>query len=272
MKKVSLRRRKLGFKLFLRNSLGKINIGITSYSNLVRLQEIASLSDYSDLLFLSHFTEVESGKLLHLVSSSKSQLRQDLFVLAVLNFKKDGFFVEFGATDGIRLSNTHLLETKFDWKGILAEPAQFWGESLKMNRPNSAIETRCVWKDSDSILTLNEAKMAEYSTVDDYSKFDLHGKLRINGKKYHVTSISLEDMLIKHNAPTIIDYLSIDTEGSEYEILKDFNFGKYKFNVISCEHNFSINRELIYKLLTENGYVRVHQDLSQFDDWYVYGK
>ncbi|NKB76872.1 MAG: hypothetical protein GKR96_07435 [Gammaproteobacteria bacterium] len=60
------------------------------------------------------------------LSCSKSQLRQGLFALSELSFKQGGFFVEFGATNGVGLSNTHLLETKFGWKGILAEPAKLW--------------------------------------------------------------------------------------------------------------------------------------------------
>ena len=45
------------------------------------------------------------------------QLRQDLFVINELNFKKKGFFCEFGACDGIELSNSYLLEKKFNWQG-----------------------------------------------------------------------------------------------------------------------------------------------------------
>ena len=48
------------------------------------------------------------------------------------------------------------------------------------------------------------------------------------GKKYRIKTISLEDLLLKYNAPVVIDYLSMDTEGSEYEILSAFNFDKYK--------------------------------------------
>ena len=51
---------------------------------------------------------------------SKSQLKQDIFVLLETGFKRNGFFVEFGATNGIDLSNTYLLEKRFGWNGILA--------------------------------------------------------------------------------------------------------------------------------------------------------
>jgi hypothetical protein len=53
-----------------------------------------------------------------LLRSSKAQLRQDIFVLNELNFKRDGYFVEFGATNGVDLSNTYLLEKGYNWKGI----------------------------------------------------------------------------------------------------------------------------------------------------------
>ena len=76
----------------------------------------------------------------------------------------------------------------------------------------------------------------------------------------------------KYSAPKIIDYLSIDTEGSEYEILKKFNFDKYIFSVITCEHNFTENRKKIFNLLTSKGYKRIFKDISRFDDWYIYDK
>ena len=60
----------------------------------------------------------------------------------------------------------------------------------------------------------------------------------------------------KYNAPKNIDYLSIDTEGSEYEILKTFDFDKYNSKVITCEHNYTPARNKIYSLLSANGYQR----------------
>jgi hypothetical protein len=79
----------------------------------------------------------------------------------------------------------------------------------------------------------------------------------------------LNDLLIKYSAPSIIDYLSIDTEGSEYDILSNFNFNKFKFKIITCEHNFNKNKDLINKLLISNGYVRKLMEISAQDYWYI---
>jgi len=99
---------------------------------------------------------------------------------------------------------------------------------------------------------------------------DGHAKSRNSASnKYEVETISLEDMLEKHNAPKEIDYLSIDTEGSEFEILNSFNFDKYKIKVITCEHNFTPIRQQIYSFLSKKGYERKYSDFSMFDDWYV---
>ena len=84
-----------------------------------------------------------------------------------------------------------------------------------------------------------------------------------------MSTISLYDMLKKHNAPQFIDYLSIDTEGSEYEILNAFDFSAYRFGCITVEHNFTPMREKIFNLLSQNGYERKFTEFSRFDDWYV---
>jgi hypothetical protein len=204
-----------------------------------------------------------------LLNHSKAQLRQDLFVLSETNFKKNGFYVEFGATNGFDLSNTYILEKQFGWKGILAEPAKVWRASIEINRPGSFIETKCVWAESDLTLQFNETRQPELSTVNIFSQIDGHFNERKSGDYYDVLSISLNDLLKKYNAPRYIDYLSIDTEGSEFEILSTFNFNEYTFGVITCEHNFTSNREKINDLLVKNGYKRKYESVSGFDDWYV---
>jgi FkbM family methyltransferase len=222
-----------------------------------------------DLNFIQFFSPLDQPILLANLRYSKSQIRQDLFVLCQSKYKKGGYFVEFGAANGIHNSNTFLLETKFSWKGILVEPAAVWRNSLYENRPNAIIETMCVWKDSNSTLIFNETIDGELSTIDTFTYKDGHYKNRLRGKKYEVLTISLIDLLLKNNAPRYIDYLSIDTEGSEFEILNAFNFKEYTFGIISIEHNFTPQRELIFELLTNNGYKIFGESISHIDDWYI---
>lgn len=257
---------------FLKYLFRKLGIGIISYTNLVNLQEKSSDRSRQDLAFIRALGPANYELTISLLSKSRSQLRQDLFVISEVEHKiknRGGYFVEFGATNGIDLSNTYLLETEFSWTGILAEPARLWEKQLKANRPNASIETLCVWKDSNSSLIFNETDEPELSTIDIFSDADGHRKTRLAGKKYEVQTISLNDLLIKHGAPKYIDYLSIDTEGSEYEILQAFNFNEYSFRIITVEHNYTPEREKIFALLTGHGYKRKYENISSIDDWYV---
>ena len=244
-------------------------IGVTSRRNLESLENLALQQPSFDLRFIRALGQPHYGPSFELLNKSRAQLRQDIFALANTKYKLGGYFVEFGATDGVKLSNTFLLETEFSWTGILCEPARIWEESLKKNRPNSIIETLCVWSESGIELDFNECKIPELSTIEKVRSGDEHEDRRKSGNVYSVLTISLEDLLIKHSAPTYIDFLSIDTEGSEFEILTNFDFENYSFGVITVEHNFTAGREKIFQLLQGKGYERVLEHISMFDDWYV---
>ena len=218
------------------------------------------------------------GQAIDAMESCRSQIGQDLFVLCELQFKRNGYFVEFGATNGIDLSNSHILENKFGWRGIIAEPARVWHKALFKNR-QCHIETKCISAKSGEQVEFNETESAELSTIKKFSDVDGWAKARQSGKIYQVETLSLIDLLDQVpppppqnpalNTPRYIDYLSIDTEGSEYEILQNFDFKRYKFRIITCEHNYTPMREKIHALLVRNGYRRVLEAFSQWDDWYV---
>jgi FkbM family methyltransferase len=247
---------------------GIFNLRIIRGETLDNTRQQAHKEGSYDLRFLMALPAQAHTQLLKHLSNSKSQLRQDLLVLYLENFKRKGFFVEFGATNGIDLSNTYLLETEFGWNGILAEPAVCWQPDLKLNRI-AAIEKRCVWSSSGAHVEFNETAIPALSTMGTYSYSDLHGADRRKGKRYIVETISINDLLKEYKAPRHIDYLSIDTEGSEFEILSSLDFERYSFGVITCEHNFTPNREKIHNLLKSHGYSRIFTEISDFDDWYV---
>jgi len=245
-------------KKILRNIVSALGGGLLSSR---RLEQLELLELDVDKLFELSLKAVSDK------CESKAQLKQDIIVLLTKRFKMKGFFVEFGATNGVDLSNTYLLEKSFGWNGILAEPATIWHESLSKNR-NVNIDFSCVYGKSGEVLAFNMADEAELSTIAHFGNEDIHSNTRKNGLIYNVNTISLNDLLCKYDAPYEIDYLSIDTEGSEFEILSNFDFDKYNISIITCEHNYTEDRKKIYDLLIKNGYVRKYEGLSKWDDWY----
>lgn len=199
---------------------------------------------------------------------SYSQLAQDL---TVINFfkKNDGYFIEIGASDGIELSNTYLLEQKYKWKGICVEPIPGRFAMLCKNRPNSLCSNKAVFGESNKTVIFDIANNAELlSGISDC--IDCHMEaVNANKTQIVVQTITLNDLLEQFNAPPFIEYLSLDTEGSELEILKAVNFQKYTFGIIDVEHNFvEPRRTQIRELLTSNGYVFVNE--NRWDDHYIH--
>jgi FkbM family methyltransferase len=206
------------------------------------------------------------------MSKSKAQLQQDLFVSYFFpNLGSGGFFVEFGATNGISLSNSYFLENEFEWDGILAEPGRIWHEELTQNR-NCKIEYDCVYGVTGEVIQFSEVDVPELSTISTYQESDSHSEFRKKNARYNVSTVSLHDLLLRNNAPRAITYLSIDTEGSEYDILKDFPFENWDISIITVEHNYTEIREKLDFLLQENGFTRVLEDVSRFDSWYLSSK
>lgn len=222
----------------------------------------------SVISFLNYLSADSLKEAIRIVGLAKSQIHQDIFVLVLLDFKRKGFFIEFGATNGVDFSNTWLLESEFGWEGILAEPSKQWHHELQNNR-QCHISNKCVWKSSNESIIFNEVHQSGFSTIDSFSSDDHHFLSRKKGTKYSVETVSLNDLLSSFNAPKKIDYLSIDTEGSEYDILSTLDFCTWDISIISVEHNFTYSREKIRTLLEENNYKRVLTTVSEFDDWYV---
>jgi hypothetical protein len=109
-----------------------------------------------------------------------------------------------------------------------------------------------------------------FGGLEDHGRDDMHTDKRdayaAVGDVIDVTTISLMDLLDQQGAPAVIDYLSIDTEGSELAILEGIDWRRYQFRCITVEHNFTEQRQGIHKLLEAQGYQRQE---AAFDDWYI---
>lgn len=227
--------------------------------------------DFDDVALFRLISDDALAEAAALLPEAKAQLRQDIVVAVLSRMKRNGYFVEFGATDGVYLSNTFLLEEQLGWTGILAEPARVWLAALRENRPNAIIDDRCVYEKTGAQLMFREVQSDfALSTIVEFSDVDLHRNTRKVGETYPVETVTLEDLLAQHGAPEEIDFLSIDTEGSELSILQAFDFSRFRFNVIACEHNYSSTRDRVLDLLKSNGYHRILNEISLFDDWFVH--
>ena len=206
---------------------------------------------------------------------SHSQLFQDLFVLFKLGNKRKGRFLEFGATNGKELSNSYLLEKNFEWEGVLAEPSPQWEKSLKENRPRTKIINECIYSESGEMIDFFVSKKGVLSTINEFKESDIEsmpGNTKARNEEgftVKVPTISLNDVFIKHFNGEKIDYMSVDTEGSELLILSKFNFEKYGPKVVTVEHNFTSAQKNLDNLFKENNYKRFFPQQTQFDSWYI---
>jgi len=215
------------------------------------------------LLFYPFLTQKIKKFIIFLIKNYKlshSQIYQDIFVYFFSNVKRKGFFIEIGAADGVNISNTYLLEKKFYWDGIICEPNPIHKLSNLINR-KAILDTNIIdYKDFN--------KKYFYMNDDTFnSSINKNKKFK---KKIYLKTISLNFLLNKYKCPRTIDYISIDTEGNEYSILRNFNFKKYNVKIFTIEHNFNNSkRKNIFRVMKKNNYVRVLQNLSYMDDWYI---
>ncbi len=164
-----------------------------------------------------------------------------------LNYK-DGFFVELGANDGIRQSNTFYFEKNLNWRGILIEPIKSKFIKCKNDRSkkNFFYNKACVgfnFKNdkikmiySDLMTTINDNRIINKV---DSSKHALKGEQYLQEnekvKEFFVETTTLNQIFEDVKAPIMMDFLSLDVEGSEIEVLNGINFKDYNFKYIMVE-------------------------------------
>jgi FkbM family methyltransferase len=200
---------------------------------------------------------------------SNSQINQDLAVLEFYKYKRDGYFVEIGAYDGIALSNTLVLEKTYGWTGILSEVVPDRYEQLLVNRPKCHCNNSAVYSKSNMEVSFDIANDSNMlSGISSHINAHKH-VVNKNKSQIIVETISLTDLLDLYKAPSFIEYLSLDTEGSELEILKGLDHTKYTFGIIHVEHNdIPIVRSQLKLLLENNGYKFLRK--NHFDDEYIH--
>ena len=215
-----------------------------------------SLQD--QLLFLQYLNTLKGNY--------TSQLGQDAFAFAMSGFKRDGYFVEVGAHHGEYLSNTLMLERDHGWRGLLVEPDPTNHGTLSTRA--STLVKKAAWNRSGEILRFKSVADSALSVVASVAPGDGHN--RDAARVIDVETQTLDDMLAAANAPSTIDFMSIDVEGAEMQVLAGLTFSRWNVQAMSIEHNHDTARIAAYEdLLGKHGLVRVFEVVSDFDCYFA---
>lgn len=182
-----------------------------------------------------------------------SQKGQDRWVIyRAARGKVRGYFVEVGAGDGRTHSNTLVLERDYGWTGLLIEPNPSFATTIRRHRISTHIAV-CVDAEPGERPFLALGYMGGLIGEDtDHAPSRRSAILRRHSRKVRqVPCKPLAALLDEAGAPSVIDFLSIDVEGAEYRVLKNFPFSRYRFEALTIERP---TREL-HTLLTEAGYI-----------------
>lgn len=184
------------------------------------------------------------------------QNNMDAEVLKFLNWE-NGYFIELGASDGIRFSNTLHLELYHGWKGVLIEPSPIEFEKLKLNRSNLNSFENCVCVENGFKGETLELIYSGLMTVDTNKKLGVtspeeHAEagaafINIDTYRFQVRALTLTCVLVESESPRDIDFLSLDVEGSELNVLKGLDLDLFiiKFILIETRDIEIINSYLI---------------------------
>lgn len=197
------------------------------------------------------------------------QKGQDEWIIdTIFKYKKEGYFVDLAASDGIKINNTLLLEKKLDWNGICIEPNPNFYKKLKTNR-NCNVTDIVVDKNNDIIIDfrIDNGELGGIIDIDTDNNYNIRGRQLKNAKILKLKTKTLEYILDHFKAPKVIDYLSLDVEGAEERILSNFPFHKYTFLAMTIERPTPD----LEKILFNNDYVFVMKSKKlPFDTFYVH--
>ena len=167
--------------------------------------------------------------------------------------KRDGFFIELGANNGLLQSNTAFLEKNRNWRGILIEPNARNFEMCKINRPNSIYYNyACVSNDFKDEFIYGDFELPPNDQISLMSSIN---GLRLNSSERAMTRVpvsTLTNILDRHTIPKI-DFLSLDVEGYEYSVLNGLDLNKYKPTYLLIEV-YNVDFEKITTYLEGNNY------------------
>ncbi len=172
-----------------------------------------------------------------------SHIGQDAWVAKCLEHKHGGFFLDFGAFDGETISNTLTLEKELGWRGICVEPNPRFYAELCRNRQCVTVNV-ALWPQSRASLRFVDAH--GLSAIETYKDMDVNSARRQEATLgvIEVDTLNPNELLARFEAPALIDYLSLDVEGAEFEVLSGLDLNTYAIALMTIEHNHDRPRQI----------------------------
>ena len=190
----------------------------------------------------------------HYAKEIYSQHGEDMVIETLLQ-KKRGFYVDIGCHHPKSMSNTYRLYKK-GWRGVNVDANPDLIKKFKRARPQDICVCEAI-SDQQQELTFYEFDSAAVSTLDEVQVEGWKKKWRVVNERKVLTK-TLTDILDEQQIKEKIDFLSIDVEGHDFQVLKSLDFTKYRPYVIVIEmHEFDITQPTnskIYNFLLEKGY------------------
>lgn len=173
-----------------------------------------------------------------------SQFGQDFYILKYFNNKNDGFFIEIGAYNGVSFSNTKKMED-IGWDGICVEPNPVMFEKVEKARKCHKYNVALAESDCEKEFVQISGNCAVLSGIrEDYHPEHvkrIEDEIQKDGgniDNIKVRAITFSTLMADFPHIKTIDYISIDTEGNEFKILKTIDFNKYDIKTLSIENNY----------------------------------
>lgn len=196
----------------------------------------------------------------------RAQNGEDRWLDNFFEHKRNGFFVEVGAFDGINLSNSYHFE-QIGWTGVLIEPDPDKAALCRSNRPGSRTY-QCAAAGSPEI---SEVTFFRVESGEVYSTTKLTGdharridQMALASMPISVPARTLDAILQEVGAP-VVDFVSIDVEGAEMEVLRGFDIRRWRPAIVVIESNSKLRLREVRDYFTSNGYAfRCSIDVNDF--------
>lgn len=208
---------------------------------------------------------VPDATLNSLSSSYRAQNGEDRWLEEYFGGRRHGFFVDVGAYDGVDLSNSYHFE-QIGWSGVLVEPDPDRAANCIAQRPRS--RTFCcaaVGSPLTTEIVFHRADAGVYSTTrlnDDHAK-------RVAGMgmalaEMRVPAMTLDSILEEVGAGKV-DFVSIDVEGGEMDVLEGFDIRRWAPEIVVVESNTRTRLDGIRDYFVCHGYAYCHSiDVNDF--------